>query len=128
MKKITELTDADALEVANIIGGANHLSEDSRIYQMKDLLTTNRLYNAQTNIFGISWFKAFKYLESKGYQIWESAPIPEAGYSEAKCPGCGCNRYKSEHDYKECINCFQRFVIEDGEVFEIETAPTNINN
>lgn len=40
---------------------------------------------------------------------------------EVRCNGCGCNKYRSEYDYKECINCHQRFVIENGEIFDIET-------
>lgn len=67
MKKITELTDIDALAVANIFG--SHLSDESKICECKELLTTNRLYNLQTNISGIKWYRAFKYLEAQGYQI-----------------------------------------------------------
>lgn len=44
----------------------------------------------------------------------------ERGYNEVKCLSCGCNKYKTHSDYNECINCFQKFVIEEGEVHNIE--------
>ncbi len=69
MKSIEQLTDEDALEVSKLFGGAGHLCDDSRIAQTMELLTTNAFYNRQTNIAGINWYRAFKYLESKGYKI-----------------------------------------------------------
>jgi len=71
MKHITKLTDEDALEVSKIFANGLHLSEESQIFQIKELLTSNKLYNHQTNIPGMRWYRAFKYLESKGYSIDE---------------------------------------------------------
>jgi len=66
---IENLTDEHALEAANKLGGVSHLSDESKIHQAKQLLTTNQLYVGQTNINGINWYRAFKYLEQKGYEI-----------------------------------------------------------
>ncbi|MES2287426.1 MAG: hypothetical protein V4547_17160 [Bacteroidota bacterium] len=40
---------------------------------------------------------------------------------EHKCSGCGCNTFRHEDIYKECVNCFQRYELENGEWYEIET-------
>lgn len=82
MKQLSELTDQDALKVSEILGGASHLSKEGQIHQCKELIATNNLYKQQTNIPGIKWYRALKYLESKGYQIDESeqpAPSPIPG-------------------------------------------------
>lgn len=46
--------------------------------------------------------------------------------TEIRCNGCGCNKYRSElnskqQEVKQCINCHQWFMLEDGEVFDIES-------
>lgn len=71
MKQLSQITDKDALEVANLLGGASHLSEQGRIFQCKEIIATNKLYNTQTNIPGIGWYRAFAYLKSQGYKIGE---------------------------------------------------------
>lgn len=69
-KPITELTDDDALAVFDILGnGGRAISNEAKIFEAKDLLATNRLYNAQTNIPGVYWYRVFNYLKSKGYKI-----------------------------------------------------------
>ncbi len=70
---LSELTDEDALAVAKLLGGASHLSDEGQIHQAKELITTNNLYRQQTNIPGIYWYRAFKYLESKNYIIEEKS-------------------------------------------------------
>jgi hypothetical protein len=77
MKQISELSNEDALHVSNLFGNVSHLSEESRIEQAKDLLCTNRLYNMQTNIPGICWYRALKYLENKGYCIDPDMPVSD---------------------------------------------------
>lgn len=69
MRPIKELTDADALKVAELISGWPVMSDESKIHQVKDLIATNKLYNNQTNIPGMKWYRIFKYLESAGYII-----------------------------------------------------------
>jgi hypothetical protein len=68
-KELIELSDEDALEASKLLGGASHLSDNGQIFQAKELLTTNKFFNHQTNIPGIKWWRALKYLESKGYKI-----------------------------------------------------------
>lgn len=67
MKSLKDLTNTDAFEVANILG--SHLSDEGKIQEACELFTTNRLFNQQTNIPGIKWYRAFKYLENAGYTI-----------------------------------------------------------
>lgn len=69
MKLICQLTDEDALEVANILGGVSELPSDSKIEHVRNLFCTNKLFCGQTNIPGIVWYRVFKYLESKEYHI-----------------------------------------------------------
>ena len=71
IKPIAELTDEDALEVSKIWANGSHMSEESQIHGVKELLCSNLLYNRQTNISGIRWYRTFKYLESKNYIIEE---------------------------------------------------------
>lgn len=66
---LSELTDEDALEVSKIWANGSHLSEKGQIHGVKELLCSNLLYNRQTNIPGIRWYRTFKYLESKNYII-----------------------------------------------------------
>lgn len=65
--ELEEISDQDALKVAELLGGASHLSKESQISQVKKLL--KQRHNAVTNITGMSWYKAWKYLESNGYKI-----------------------------------------------------------
>lgn len=68
MKKLTELSDKDALVIFEIIGGPT-ISKEAKIFQVKDLLTTNKFYTTQTNITGNGWYKIFEFLRKNGYQI-----------------------------------------------------------
>lgn len=84
MKNITELTDEDALKVFDIMGSGNPISDESKIFQIKDLLTTNKFYNQQTNLPGNTWLKIFKYLKSAGYSIGDESPeSPSPSLQEA---------------------------------------------
>ena len=67
MKHLETITDQEALKAIDIVGGASHLSNDSKIHQFKELMEGR--FNKQTNIPGIRWYRMFKYLESKGYKI-----------------------------------------------------------
>jgi len=66
LKPLSDITDEDALEVANICRW-NHLMESSRIVQAKELL--GRFWNGQTNLSGWDWIKIYQYLQSKGYDL-----------------------------------------------------------
>lgn len=67
-KSIKELRDDELLELANIMGQGSS-SDESLIFQYRDLLCTNKLYIAQTNITGIGWFRAFQKLQEWGYEV-----------------------------------------------------------
>lgn len=69
LTKIEDISDDDAIEVFNIIGISNHLSNESKAIQCKELFATNRFYNQQTNIPAIGYLRAFQYLQSKGYAL-----------------------------------------------------------
>lgn len=66
---LEKLSDAHALAIFNSLQDQN-TTDESKIYQMKDLLTTNRFYNEITNIPGNGWWKIFSFLLSKGY-YWD---------------------------------------------------------
>lgn len=66
---ITSMSNEDALVVANIFGGASHLSEEGRAHQAKELFITYDFRNKVTTISAASWLKAFQYLLSKGYDL-----------------------------------------------------------
>lgn len=67
MKNLENITNFEAIEVAELLGSSSHLSDDSKIHQVKELL--ERRWNMQTNIPGIRWYRVWKYLEAQGYQI-----------------------------------------------------------
>lgn len=65
---LSDLLDIDAVKIYDIIGGPS-ISDVAKAYQIKDLLTTNKFYTKQTNLCGITWYKIFNFLQSKGYII-----------------------------------------------------------
>jgi len=66
---LSAITDEDAVAVATILGGANHLSDDAKINQVHNLLSSPNIYHKVTNISGIGWLKAFQYLQENGYDM-----------------------------------------------------------
>lgn len=64
-----KISDEHALEVSRILGGASHLSKESQIAQLKDLLSSPNFYNKQTNVSASSWLKAFQYMQRNGYAL-----------------------------------------------------------
>jgi hypothetical protein len=68
LRKLNSMTEEELLKSANILGTCTHLSDYAKIAQAKELLTTNRLYNHQTNLPGIAWIRLTHYLTQQG--IW----------------------------------------------------------
>lgn len=66
---LSDITDEHALATSKILGGATHVSVESQIHQMREVLS--RRWNMQTNIPGIGWYRAWKYLQGLGYKIDE---------------------------------------------------------
>ncbi len=64
-----KISDEHALAVSRILGGASHLSKESQIAQLKDLLSSPNFYNKQTNVSASSWLKAFQYMQRNGYAL-----------------------------------------------------------
>lgn len=64
-----KISDEHALVVSRILGGASHLSKESQIAQLKDLLSSPNFYNKQTNVSASSWLKAFQYMQGVGYAL-----------------------------------------------------------
>ncbi len=69
---VEEMTDEQCLEGANILGSANHLMEDSRIFQFRELFKDG--FYRQSNISGKKWFDLYNYLMS--IRIKPIAPTP----------------------------------------------------
>lgn len=66
---LSRITDEHKIELAKIIGGCDHLSDEGKISAIESLFCTNSLYNKQTNIPGVRFFYAQQYLLSKGYAV-----------------------------------------------------------
>lgn len=68
---LEKISDEDALEVARIIGGGGHLSEPSRISQIKELFSDTRegFRNHRTIVSGEEWLAACDYLRDKHYML-----------------------------------------------------------
>ncbi len=69
LRKIEDITDNEALEVGKILPGASHLSNESIIAQVRDLLSSPNIYTKVTNIAGMSWNHLFQYLASIGVAL-----------------------------------------------------------
>jgi len=69
MQNLDEISDTEAIVAANILGGADHITNESKIHQFKELMKGR--FNKQTNIPGQRWYRVFKYLERQGYKIEE---------------------------------------------------------
>jgi hypothetical protein len=76
-KKLEDLTDQDAIEIFHLTGGGSALTSESKIFQVKQLLTTNKFYTEQTNLPGKSWWKIFKFLLNQGY-YWDGSDLAGA--------------------------------------------------
>lgn len=72
MRSICDITNVECIELAKIIGGADHISQESQIAQIKELL--NGIYTKQTNLPGIKWMRAGKYLNEIGVDPF--LPLP----------------------------------------------------
>jgi len=66
---LSSISDEHAIEVAKVFGGIDHLSDESKIAQVKELICTNQLYTKQTNITGSRWGYVFQHLIKKGYAV-----------------------------------------------------------
>lgn len=57
------LTDEQALKIANAVGNSNHLSDEGKIAQIKQFFSKNGFYNKTSNLTGSQWFEVFKLTE-----------------------------------------------------------------
>lgn len=67
LKSLDDITDEDALKVAEILGGTGSISDEAKIHQVKEVLKGR--FNKVTNIPGIAWCRLFEYLKKNGYKI-----------------------------------------------------------
>ncbi len=65
LREFADLTDAECLEGAIILANAGHLSDESKIYQFRELLSKNGFWNRQTNIPGSKWALLIAFLTKK---------------------------------------------------------------
>lgn len=70
LRPLSDMTDEEALKCGEILGGMSHLSNDSIIHQIKDLIGTNKLYTMQTNISGIKWIYLTPFLLKQSFDIF----------------------------------------------------------
>lgn len=64
VRSVCDITNVECTELAKILGGADHISQESQIAQIKELL--NGIYTKQTNLPGIKWMRVGKYLAEIG--------------------------------------------------------------
>lgn len=65
LRHISSLTNDECLKCYEILGGASHLSDDSRIHQAREILCTIQgFHHSVTNIKGARWMYIFTYLLS----------------------------------------------------------------
>jgi hypothetical protein len=76
-KKLEDLTDEHAIEIFHLTGGGSALSHEAIVFQVKQILTTNKFYTEQTNLPGKSWWKIFKFLLNQGY-YWDGSDLAGA--------------------------------------------------
>src|ERR1700741_2755888 len=69
LKPISDISDEHALKVSELFGGASHLSKESQISQVKQVLSSPNFWINVTNITGASWLKVFQYLQFEGYDL-----------------------------------------------------------
>jgi hypothetical protein len=72
LRSLSDMTEEEAAEVADILGNASHLSKESKIAQVMEILP--RLLHMQTNVWGINWIKLTVYLLSKGFDLFNLIP------------------------------------------------------
>jgi hypothetical protein len=70
LQELDQISDEDALAVAEIFGSMPNISDESKIAQVKQLLVGNAMYTKQTNIPAIKWYHAFEYLKQRSYKIY----------------------------------------------------------
>ena len=69
LKDILKISNEDALQAVDLLGNSNHLSEESRIFQFKELFESPNFWVNQTNISLVKMLKVFDFLRSKGYAL-----------------------------------------------------------
>lgn len=69
LKSVSDITDEDALQGSKLVGGASHLSDESQIFQFKQLFESPNFWTRQTNIPLVKSLRVFDYLRSKGYAL-----------------------------------------------------------
>lgn len=69
LRPLSAVTDEEAQEAAEILGGASHISKEGQIRQFKELI--ERIYNMQTNIPGMRWIRLTVFLLSRGFDLFD---------------------------------------------------------
>lgn len=69
LKLISNITDEDALKAVELLGNSSHLSEESQIFQFKQLFESPNFWVKQTNIPLNKSLLMFDFLRSKGYVL-----------------------------------------------------------
>ena len=70
------MVDEQCLKVADILGGASYLIDESKIIQVVELM--NGIYNKQTNIPGKKWMDLTVYLLGEYFDLFELIKNDEA--------------------------------------------------
>ncbi len=69
LRLLKDMTDQEAIEIGNIAGGMSHISDESKAFQIKELLATNGYYVKQTNLSGSQWNKIINYCREKSFDM-----------------------------------------------------------
>jgi len=69
LKPLSKISDEDALFGSSLLKGSSHLSNESRIYQFKQLFESPNFWVNQTNIPLNNMLVCFDFLRSKSYAL-----------------------------------------------------------
>jgi hypothetical protein len=69
LRPLSDMTGDECIKVASILGVSSHLSNESKIFQVKELMAD--IFHKQTNIPGYRWMQLTKYLLSKGFDLFD---------------------------------------------------------
>jgi len=71
MKETLEIKPEDALFIGKNVHGLDHMMDENIVHQVQQLFNWETHANVwtQTNVRGVDWYRTFKYLEEKGYDL-----------------------------------------------------------
>jgi hypothetical protein len=68
LRPLPSMTEDECLQAAEVLGGAQHISDENRVIQFRYLM--KGMHSGQTNIPGMGWIKLAIHLLSQGFDIF----------------------------------------------------------